>query len=128
MNFRAACFAFSLSPLLFGADPKATPEQARKFINDAEQKLLLLSVDSAQADWIKSTYITDDTEAVAAKLDQAQIDATVRFAKESVLFDRIALPPLDQRKINLLKNSLTLATPAAPAEAAEVPRLETSLE
>ncbi len=50
-------------------------------MDDAEQKLLLLGVDSARADWIKSTYITDDTEAIAAKLDERAINANVDYAK-----------------------------------------------
>ena len=66
----AACIAATFAAMVYAAAPKATPEEARKFINDAEQKLLLLGVDSARADWIKSTYITDDTEAIAAKLDE----------------------------------------------------------
>jgi peptidyl-dipeptidase A len=105
-----------------------TISDAKSFLEKAEAQLLALSVNASRGDWIKSTYITDDTEAIAAKLDQAQIDETVKFAKESVLFDRIALPPVEQRKIKLLKNSLTLATPSDPAESAEVTRLAASLE
>ena len=105
-----------------------TVADAKSFLDKAEAQLLALSVNASRGDWIKSTFITDDTEAVAAKLDQAQIDATVKLAKESVQFDRIALPPIEQRKIKLLKNSLTLATPSDPAESAEVTRVLASLE
>ena len=58
--------------LLFGgcAGHRATPEEAKAFIDDAEQKLLALSNDAQRADWIKDTYITDDTEAVAAIIDE----------------------------------------------------------
>jgi hypothetical protein len=48
------CFAL-LSTLLAGAGRRPTPEEARKFIDDAEQKLLSLGVDAGLADWIKST-------------------------------------------------------------------------
>ena len=67
MKTRALFGAAILSALLAGADRKPTPEEARKFIDDAEQKLLVLAVDAGRADWIKSTYITDDSEAIAAK-------------------------------------------------------------
>ena len=66
-----ACSPARLLLAAFAADPKATPEEARKFINDAEQKLLVLGVDAGRADWIKSTYITDDSEAVAASSTSA---------------------------------------------------------
>src|ERR1700682_2192082 len=101
MKFRAALLALTFSVTVarfaFAADPKATLEEARKFIDDAEQKLLVLSVDSAQADWIKSTYITDDTEAIAAKLDERAIAATVRYAKEATRFDGLTLDPVTAR-------------------------------
>ena len=66
----AACVACTFAAMAFAADPKATPDEARKFINDAEQKLLALGVDSARADWIKSTYITDDTEDIVYVLQR----------------------------------------------------------
>src|SRR5438874_12684384 len=81
------------------AQRKGTPEEARKFIEDAEQKLLVLGVDAARADWIKSTYITDDSETVASKLDERAISATVDYAKQSTRFDGLTLDPVVARKI-----------------------------
>jgi len=128
MKLPATCLALSLAALAHAADPKATPEEARKFINDAEQKLLVLGVDSSQADWIKSTYITDDTEAIAAKLDERAIAATVKYAKQVTRFDGLALDPVTARKIKLLKFSLTLATPSDPKESEELTRIASSME
>jgi peptidyl-dipeptidase A len=124
----AACLAVTLAATAFAADPKATPEEARKFINDAEQKLLLLGVDAGRADWIKSTYITDDTEAIAAKLDEKAIAAAVAYAKQATRFDGLKLDPTTARKLKLLKLSLTLATPADPKESEELTRIATSME
>jgi len=85
--------------MVYAADPKATPEEARKFINDAEQRLLLLGVDAGRADWVKSTYITDDTEAIAAKLDEKAIAATVAYAKQATRFDGLKLDADTARKL-----------------------------
>jgi peptidyl-dipeptidase A len=123
-----ACFALTLATLAQAATPGPTPEEARKFINDVEQKLLVLGVDSAQADWIRSTYITDDTEAIAAKLDERAIAATVKYAKESTRFDGLKLDPVTARKIKLLKLSLTIATPADPKESQELTRIVSGME
>src|SRR5689334_24648865 len=38
--------AATFAAMAFAADTKPTPEEARKFIDDAEQKLLILGVDS----------------------------------------------------------------------------------
>src|ERR1035438_5653486 len=73
------------------SDSKPTPEDARKFADDMEQKLLLLGIDQSRADWIKSTYITDDTEAIAAKMDERAINATVDYAKQATRFDGLNL-------------------------------------
>src|ERR1019366_6459378 len=106
MKIRSAtCIACTFAALALAADPKATPEEARKFVNDAEQKLLLLGVDAARADWIKSTYITDDTEAVAAKLDEKAIAATVTYAKQATRFDGLKLDAETARNPKVLREA-----------------------
>jgi peptidyl-dipeptidase A len=124
----AACMACVFGAMAFAADSKATPEEARNFINDAEQKLLLLGIDSGRADWIKSTYITDDTEAIAAKLDEKAIAAAVAYAKQATRFDGLKLDAETARKIKLLKLSLTIATPADPKESEELTRIVSGME
>jgi peptidyl-dipeptidase A len=124
----AACIAATFAAMVFAADPKATPEEARTFINDAEQKLLLLGVDAGRADWIKSTYITDDTEAIAAKLDEKAIAATVAYAKQATRFDGLKLDAETARKLKLLKLSLTIATPSDAKESEELTRIVTGME
>jgi peptidyl-dipeptidase A len=111
---------------LFAAQP--TVQEAKKFLDDAEKKLLVLGNEAGQASWIQSTYITDDTEAIAAKANERAIAESVRLAKAATRFDRLKLPPDMARKMMLLKVGLTLAAPADPAESAEVTRLAASLE
>jgi len=122
------CVICSLAALAGCSARKPTPEDARKFIDDVEQKLLVLGVDSGRADWVKSTYITDDTETIAAKLDERAIAATVEYAKQSTRFDGVQLDPVTARKIKLLKLSLTVATPSDPKESEELTRLVTGME
>src|ERR1039458_2967703 len=124
----AACLACTFAAMALAADPQVTPAEARKFINDAEQKLLALGVDSARADWIKSTYITDDTEAIAAKLDEKAIAAAVVYAKQATRFDGLSLDAETARKLKLLKLSLTIATPADPKESEELTRIVSGME
>jgi peptidyl-dipeptidase A len=125
---RVACLLGAFIALAAGADSKATPEQARQFINDVEQKLLVLGVDSSRGDWIKSTYITDDTEILSAKLDERAIAATVDYAKQCTRFDGLKLDPVTARKIKLLKLSLTIATPSDPKESEELTRITSAME
>src|SRR6202051_2326570 len=107
---------------------EATVAEAKKFLDDADKKLFDLSLDSNQASWIQSTYITDDTEAVAARANERGIAEAVRLAKGAVRFDQLILPPDMRRKMQLLKVGLVLAAPANPVESGEVTRLAASLE
>jgi peptidyl-dipeptidase A len=126
MKIRLVTAALFSAAMAAGAPP--TTQEARKFVNDAERKLLVLNTDASRADWVKSTYITDDTEAVAAKLDQRAIDAAVEYAKKSARFTGLKLDPETARKIALLRVSLTLATPADPKESEELTRIATGME
>src|SRR6266545_4867308 len=108
---------------LLAAQKAPTLADAQKFIADAESSLLALNVDSARAAWVKSTYITDDTEILAAKADEHAIQAQVELAKRATRFDRLKLPEEIARKIKLLKLSLTLVTPSDPALSAELTRI-----
>jgi peptidyl-dipeptidase A len=124
LRLSAALALFSAG--LFAAQP--TVQEAKKFLDDAEKKLFALANEAGQASWIQSTYITDDTEAIAAKANERAIAESVRLAKAATRFDHLKLPPDMTRKMMLLKVGLTLAAPADPAESAEVTRLATSLE
>ncbi len=106
----------------------ATVEEARVFLDDAEAKLLVLSVNASRAGWVQSTYITDDTEILAAQANERLIASTAEYAKKASRFQGIALPADLARKIKLLKNALTLATPADPVESEELTRIAASLE
>ncbi len=60
-----------------------TVAEATKFIEDAEARLLSLNIDDQRADWVKSTFITDDTEIIAAQADEKAIAAQVDFVKQA---------------------------------------------
>ncbi len=118
------------SAAAFAADTQKPPtvEEAQAFMNDAERTLLDLAVFAGHADWIRSTYITGDTELVAAREDERDIEATVELTKRATRFDKLAMPPELARKFKLLKVALTLATPADPKEAAELTQIVSSME
>jgi peptidyl-dipeptidase A len=105
-----------------------TAAEAKKFVDDAEQHLLKLLIDQSRADWVKSTYITDDTETLAAQFADKSIAAGVAYAKQATRFDNLKLPEETARKLKLLKLSLTLAAPSDPAESAELTRIATAME
>ncbi|MGH9558676.1 MAG: M2 family metallopeptidase, partial [Bryobacteraceae bacterium] len=116
-----------LAPVVvFAAQP--TVQDAGKFLDNAETRLLALSTEAAHADWVHENFITYDTEILSSQADQRAIDEGVRLAKQATQFDRLKLPPEMARKMKLLKLGLTLATPSDPKESAEATRLATAMD
>ena len=121
----------SINPMATAQTQTANPpslDEAKAFMDAAEAKLLALTTDASRADWVQATYITDDTEILAAKADERLIAATVDLVKQSARFQHLDLPPELARKFKLLKLSLTIATPSDPQESEELTRIVASMQ
>src|SRR5512143_3748699 len=94
--------------------PAVTAEEARAFVEQAEARLLELGNRLQRAQWVMSTYITEDTERLAADANKDYIAATMQLAEQSKRFDGVALPEDVARRILLLKLSLPMPAPADP--------------
>ena len=105
-----------------------TVEDARKFVEEANRRLLDLSIDAGRAAWVQATYITEDTEILSAQAGEKLTAETVRLAKEAAKFNGVKLPEDLARQIELIKLSLTLPAPSDPAKTSELSRLAASLE
>jgi peptidyl-dipeptidase A len=116
------------NPISPVSNEKGTPSEADKFITDAEKRLLDLNVKYSRADWVKSTYITDDTETLSADANKEVIAATTELVDQSRRFDGLQLSPSVERKLKLLKLALTLPAPKDPVERDELTKLAASLE
>jgi peptidyl-dipeptidase A len=95
---------------------------------NVEKRLMELSIKSGRADWVRSTYITDDTEKISADANTDLIAATTEFAEEAKKFDGVDLPADLQRKLKLLKLSLTLPAPKNEAERKELTEIAARME
>src|SRR5713226_5937523 len=74
-------------------DPAANPADPKKFMDEVNDSLLKLNVEGSQAGWVSETYITDDTSSLNARANQRLIEATERFAKDAVRFDKVETTP-----------------------------------
>jgi peptidyl-dipeptidase A len=101
---------------------------ADAFMKKAETRLLDLNIKAGRADWVRSTFITEDTENLSAEANDALIAATTELAEQAHSFEGQQLSPDLQRKIKLLKLSLTLPAPKDPAERNELTKLAASME
>ncbi|HEX9982960.1 MAG TPA: M2 family metallopeptidase [Thermoanaerobaculia bacterium] len=105
-----------------------TAEEAAAFVQQAEARLARLNEDQQRAAWVQSTYITHDTQLLAAAASEKQIAAGVELAKQAARFDNLDLPYDVRRKLDLIKLSLTSPGPADPAKTTEMTQLAAKLE
>jgi len=130
MRIWIAC-APALALLLTGCGGgvgKPSAEDARKFLESAETRMLAAVNEAGRAAWVQATYITDDTEALAAQANERQIGLAVELAKEAAKYDGVSLPADMARKMKLLKLSLSLAAPADPKLREEVTKIAAAME
>ena len=123
-------FALAAAVLLIGCGgaTKPTIEDARKFVEQADAKLLAASNEAGRASWVYATHITYDTEAASALASERQIGLNVELAKEATKFDGMQLPEDLARKLKLLKLQLSLAAPSDPKKREEATKLAASME
>jgi peptidyl-dipeptidase A len=109
-------------------DGTPTAEQAREFVARAEKELAEFSVINSRAQWVNATYITDDTDALAAHFGTVGTEMSVRFANEAAKYANVQGLDYDtQRKLNILRSGLVLPAPTTPGAAAELNTISTRL-
>ncbi len=121
----------SAAPQKTAAKKKAgqpTVEEARKFLDEAQKRLLDLSIEAGRASWVQENFITYDTQILAAARNEALLGPSVEYAKQAARFDHVQLPPDLRRQMELLKRTLVLAPPSDPRKTAELTRLSASLD
>ena len=91
----------------------------------AEADLLALANEAARAGWVQETYITDDTEAIAAKAGERVLTRTNQLIIESRKYDKLQLPPDLVRKFKLLRLN---GAPTDPKLVAELTQTAAALD
>jgi peptidyl-dipeptidase A len=121
----ASGLACALGLVAFGdaavaAPPPRTVEGARAFLEGVDKDLLASTVEQGRADWVRQTYITSDTEALAATATDRLMTRTRELAQTAKAFDGLALPDDLARRLRLLKVALVVAPPADATERREL--------
>jgi len=123
-------FALALSlvatPAL--AQTRLTAADADAFVARSEKALADLSIDANQVQWVNATYITDDTDAIAARVNAQQTELQVKSALEAAKYDKVAgLSPDTRRKLDLMRNAITLPAPTRAGAAETLQTLVTGM-
>ncbi|MGZ8997342.1 MAG: M2 family metallopeptidase, partial [Allosphingosinicella sp.] len=119
------------------AEPAAAPESreaaptaadAVAFVARAEKQLSEYSVVNSRAQWVNATYITEDTDALAAYFGTIGTEMSVKLANEAARYAEV--PGLDydtKRKLKTLRSALVLPAPTTAGAAAELNTISTRL-
>ena len=105
-----------------------TAADARQFVKKIEQKLFDYSIDAGRIYWINSTYITDDTDALAAKIGAEGTTMSVQAAIEAAKYNDVkGLDPVTRRKLDKLRGGIVLPAPTTEGAATELNEIATKL-
>ncbi len=105
-----------------------TAAVADAFIVDAEKQLADFSLDANRIQWVNATYITDDTDALAAKSNAQGTELSVKLALEAARFQKATgLSPDTRRKLDLLRGGISLPAPTTSGAATELATIVTRM-
>jgi peptidyl-dipeptidase A len=105
-----------------------TAEGAAAFVEAAEAELSARLAAAERAAWVQATYITVDTQAIAAAANEEFLAAASRNAKEAARFDGLELPFDVARRLKILKLGGSLAAPSDPDLTRELTQIAAGLE
>ncbi len=103
-------------------------EDAEHFIKNAESRLLALWIDAGRAAWVQNNFITTDTNRLAADANAKVMAATTELAADAARFNGLMLPADLERKLTLLKTSLTAVAPSETSMQSELAGIMTEME
>jgi peptidyl-dipeptidase A len=113
------------------AAPAAAPTaaDADAFIAAVEKDLFDYTVEASQVNWVNATYITDDTDAMAARINAVGTEKSVKYALEAAKYmDVPGLSADTKRKLDILRTGLVLPAPTKPGAATELNTIATDLQ
>lgn len=106
----------------------ATPDEAKKFVEQVDKDLRRLWTARDRAGWVNQNFITDDTEALAASGEEATAAYVTDAIQKARRFDGVkGIDPAVSRQLLLLKLAQIVPAPSNPDERRELAELQSSM-
>lgn len=127
----AACLLLSACDR--DASPDTDPaipedETADEFIARVNREYAAIYPELSAAQWVSSTYITDDSKLLAAKANERFLTQLNRWLEQARKFEGQEMSPQTARAITLLKLGTAMPPPKDPEKLAELTRIATEME
>ena len=130
ISLALAAPAFAQDAPAAASQPAAAPTaaDADAFIAAAEKDLFDYSVEASQVNWVNYNFITEDTDAMAARINAIGTEKSVQYALEAAKYKDVpGLSADTRRKLDILRTGLVLPAPTTPGAATELNEIATSL-
>jgi len=105
----------------------ASTETADEFVARANAEYADIAREVEAADWVRATYITQDTAVVSSVANEKYAAWFSKIVGEAVRYDEEEVAPETRRAIDLLKLGTTLPTPSDAAKRRELTQIATDL-
>lgn len=112
-------------PVVYSELNSVEPE---KFVRDFQRDLLEINKEVEAAQWVRATYITDDTGFLAAKANEKYLEFLGKAVDKAKRYDNVQMDPTTRRAIDLILLSTPMPSPDNKKERAELSQIATDLE
>lgn len=117
------------APAAWAQSANPTAQEANDFVKKVEEELAQIAPSENRIFWINQTYLTGDTDFIAAQTGAEATARSVRLALDAAKFKNLQDLPIDtRRKLTMLRGGITLPAPTRAGAAEELSRISTSLQ
>lgn len=110
------------------AQSTPTAAEAQAFLDRAQKEVTEFNLISQRVQWVNATFITDDTDALAAEYGARGTEMSVRYATEAARYQKApGLSAEQRRQLDMLRTAITLPAPTTPGAANTLAELSTRL-
>lgn len=106
----------------------ATSAEADEFVEAVNADIREMTVAGAKAAWVASTYITPDTQFLAAQSNEEFLNWLSKTVEASKRFTNVELSGSTARAIQLLQTGTAMPAPSNPAKVAELAKIAAEME
>ncbi|MSO98923.1 MAG: peptidase M2 family protein [Rhodospirillaceae bacterium] len=120
-------FSALIATSCFAQNQAPTAAEASAFVAKVEQEFTALNEEASRVNWVYATYINHDTQWLVAKISERVTKLAVDFAIEAKKYNGIKVPGDVRRKLDFIKQGITLPAPQDPKLVAELAEVTTRL-
>jgi peptidyl-dipeptidase A len=129
MTTLALALALLASQATPGAKPAPTAAEAKAFVAKVDGELKKLWTRQQTADWVRQTYISDDTERLSALANEEVMAYLSGAIQDALRFQGVkGLDPDTARSLYLLRIATSLPAPRDPSKRAELAAIAARLD